>query len=139
MVPLSGTERRDALFDVARRCHEWITMCDRHRVLPLAVALLIAGLVDAERLSRVEVAPLNARVLRFAEHPVARGVLRRIKAVAAGDRVPVRVVQRSPLPALSAPRAVVLRTGPDLIRHLHVVADLVELPDGQIHRIEEVA
>src|SRR5690349_20598821 len=62
-------------------------------------------------------------------------MLRRVEAVAAGDREPVGVGDRTVLATTRpAPRAVVLRAAADVVRDLEVVADVVELAARQVRR-----
>ena len=67
-------------------------------------------------------------------------MLRRVEAVAAGDREPVRVGDGTSLAATRpAPCAIILRAAADVVGNLKVVADVVELTNGKIRREVVVA
>ena len=104
----------------------------------LQIARTPRGLHDRLARARAVVEPPNVAALRFGVDDVRIGrILRRVEAVAAADGEPVAVGDRAAaLAARPAPAAVVLQPAAHAVRHRHVVADLVELPDRDA--IEEV-
>ena len=110
-------------------------IAQRLRVLPPVRLLQLVPL------ARARVPPIDAPLLRLAEHDVGiRWILRRVEAVAAADRVPHVIVNGSARPpAGTAPRIVVLQATAHAIGRVHIVADGVELSHGNTVGELEVA
>src|SRR5688572_18811061 len=101
------------------------------RTLALSTRTRLAARSNTHASSRAQIQTLHCSTLRFRVNDVVvRRINLRVKAVAAGDAIPISVgnsyLQISRL-AWTTPRAVVLQSAVDVIRLTHIDADCVEL------------
>ena len=78
----------------------------------------------------VDIAPLGHRV----RHVRITGHRHNIESIAEADLLPILIADAIPVPHVSGrlPRAVVLQATVDVVRHIVVDVDVVELADGQV-------
>src|SRR5687768_5807843 len=101
------------------------------RTLALSTRTRLAARSNTHASSRAQIQTLHGSALRFRVNDVVvRRINLRVKAVAAGDAIPISVgnsyLQISRL-AWTTPRAVVLQSAVDVIGLTHIDADCVEL------------
>ena len=139
VLTLLRAKRRDGCGDIPRRRLQRITAKHGNRVFPLLICELPVRLVDLHPLAVGEIYAGQVARDRFGiDVRRARRIGDDVSDVAAGDARPVRIAQRTGLPATwAAESAVILTAAADVVRHGVVETDRVKLRQRQIHRREE--
>ena len=118
--------------------HAFLSRAHMNRRVPVVTELsffVLRQRLNAARLERLAIDTSDVTALRFGIDVVIVGSISKDpEAITAVHVLPTVVGNAAGIGRVANPRAVVLQTAVDVVRHVHVEADVIELRNGQVVR-----